>query len=137
LFLFIFESIGTSELILIGIIALVFLGPRRLPEMARKLGKIMADLRNTTNEFKETWEREVNFEEEAKALRIDEDDMPQPRTAAPEMLGAAAIAAPAVKEVDAARFDEVVPPAPNGTGPEGPTEPEPADNSLSEKKNWL
>jgi sec-independent protein translocase protein TatB len=67
--LFIFESIGTQELILIGIVALVFLGPRRMPEMARKMGKLMSDFRNTTNEFKSTWEREVNFEEEDRAMR--------------------------------------------------------------------
>ena len=68
MFLFIFESIGTSELILIGIVALIFLGPRKMPEYARKIGKLMADFRSTTNEFKETWEREVNFDEEAKAF---------------------------------------------------------------------
>jgi len=81
LFLFIFESIGTQELILIGIVALIFLGPRRMPEMARKLGKLMSDFRNTTNEFKSTWEREVNFEEEARALRTgDLSTQPVART---------------------------------------------------------
>jgi sec-independent protein translocase protein TatB len=50
-FLFILESIGTSELILIGIIALIFLGPRKLPQIAKTIGKTMADFRNTTNEF--------------------------------------------------------------------------------------
>jgi len=69
LYLFIFESIGPQELILIGIVALIFFGPRRLPEMAKKLGKVMADFRNTTNEFKSTWEREVNFDEEERALK--------------------------------------------------------------------
>ena len=39
--LFIFESIGTSELLLVGIVALIFLGPRKLPELAKKAGKIM------------------------------------------------------------------------------------------------
>jgi len=68
-FLFILESIGTSELILIGIIALIFLGPRKLPQIAKTIGKTMADFRNTTNEFKSTWEREVNFEEETQAFR--------------------------------------------------------------------
>jgi sec-independent protein translocase protein TatB len=77
LFLFIFESIGTQELILIGIVALIFLGPRRMPEMARKIGKIMSDFRNTTNEFKSTWEREVNFAEEERALRTG-DLSPEP-----------------------------------------------------------
>lgn len=57
---------------MIGLAALIFLGPRRLPEFARKAGKMMADFRATTNEFKETWEREVNFEEETKALRIQD-----------------------------------------------------------------
>ena len=66
MFLFIFESIGTQELLLIGIVALIFLGPRRMPEMARKLGKIMSDFKNTTSEFKSTWEREVNFEKDSK-----------------------------------------------------------------------
>ena len=75
MFLFILESIGTSELILIGIIALIFLGPRKLPQIARTIGKTMADFRSTTNEFKSTWEREVNFEEEAQALRTG--DLPQ------------------------------------------------------------
>jgi Tat protein translocase TatB subunit len=71
LFLLIFESIGTSELVLIGIIALIFLGPRKMPEIARKIGKIMTEFRSTTQDFKSTWEKEVNFEEEAKALKID------------------------------------------------------------------
>jgi len=56
---------------MIGIVALIFLGPRRLPEIARKAGKIMSELRGTANEFKQTWEKEVDFEEETKALKID------------------------------------------------------------------
>lgn len=63
MYLFILESIGTSELILIGIVALIVFGPRKLPQMARTIGKTMADFRKTTNDFKSTWEKEVNFEE--------------------------------------------------------------------------
>jgi sec-independent protein translocase protein TatA len=64
LFLFILESIGTPELILIAIVALIVLGPRKLPQMAKSIGKTMAEFRNATNEFKTTWEREVAFEDE-------------------------------------------------------------------------
>lgn len=64
MFLLILESIGTSELILIAAVALIVFGPRKLPEMAKKLGKTMAEFRNATNEFKTTWEREVAFEDE-------------------------------------------------------------------------
>mgnify|MGYP001156648877 CR=1 FL=1 len=137
MFLFIFESIGTSELILIGIIALIFLGPRKLPELARILGKIMADLRNTTNEFKDTWEREVNFEEETKAFRIDDiDEKTEPRKT-PPALEKAAISAPAVKEIDASRFDDAIPAGENGSKAQSSPEKEPSDSSLSEKRDWL
>lgn len=67
-YLFILESIGTSELILIGLIALIVLGPRKLPQMARTIGKTMAELRRSTNDFKATWEREVNFDEEKRDI---------------------------------------------------------------------
>jgi sec-independent protein translocase protein TatA len=63
LFLFIGESLGMQELIFIGIIALIVFGPRKLPQMARTIGKAMAEFRKATNEFKETWEKEVDFDE--------------------------------------------------------------------------
>jgi len=80
-YLFIFESIGTQELILIGIIAMIFLGPRKLPEYAKKIGKMMAEFRGTAQDFRTTWEREVNFEEEAEAIRSGElrETKPIPR----------------------------------------------------------
>jgi sec-independent protein translocase protein TatB len=110
LVLFIFESIGTQELLLIGIVALIFLGPRRMPEMARKLGKMMADFRNVTSEFKSTWEKEVNFEHEAEAMKtgkLPEDSQPVPRENS--ILPAAAgendnFASPEIKSVDPAIF---------------------------------
>ncbi len=63
MYLFILESIGTSELILIAIVALIVFGPRKLPQIARTIGKTMADFRKTTDDFKSTWEKEVNFED--------------------------------------------------------------------------
>ena len=94
---FIFQSIGSQELILIGIIALIFLGPRKLPEYARKIAKVMADLRSTTSEFRTTWEREVNFEEEASALKLEKiEEEARAKIKAPP---ADALAAPSIREV--------------------------------------
>lgn len=137
MFLFIFESIGTSELVLIGIVALIFLGPRKMPEMARKIGKMMNEFRSTTNDFKETWQREVNFEEEAKAFSLDELEAPTvPRTkeiATPEVneVEETEPLAPAIRSIDPASFNTDIP-AVN-------TEPEPAEPAFDEndKKNWL
>ena len=69
MYLFILESIGTSELILIGIVALLIFGPRKLPQMAKTVGKMMAEFRGATNEFKNTWQREASFEEETNQIK--------------------------------------------------------------------
>ena len=141
MFLFIFESIGTSELILIGVIALIFLGPRKMPEYAKKIGKLMADFRSTTNEFKETWEREVNFDEEAKAFRIDDEPPAFPVSRVPSIdtkTKPDELPAPSVTEADPERFAE----APTADLPDnGPAEQDQlaiaADETLNDKKNWL
>mgnify|MGYP005843659153 CR=1 FL=1 len=41
----IFSNIGITELIFILLLALLVVGPERLPELARKLGKMLRDLR--------------------------------------------------------------------------------------------
>lgn len=61
-YLFIFESIGTSELMLIGLVALIVFGPRKIPELARTIGKVMTEFRSSTDDFKRTWEREAGIE---------------------------------------------------------------------------
>jgi Tat protein translocase TatB subunit len=111
LFLFILESIGTSELILIGIVALIFLGPRKLPEIAKKVGKITAEFRGTAAEFKETWKREVNFEEEAKAFKFDDLDSPDSDTDTETNLDPSGVpvAAPGIRELDDAELDSLMP----------------------------
>jgi Tat protein translocase TatB subunit len=71
LYLFILESIGTSELLLIGLIALIVFGPRKLPQFARTIGKTMAEFKRAGQEFRSTWEREVTLEEEEKIFFKD------------------------------------------------------------------
>jgi Tat protein translocase TatB subunit len=71
LYLLILESIGTSELLLIGLIALIVFGPRKLPQMAKTIGKTMAEFRRAGQEFRTTWEREVTLEEEEKIFIQD------------------------------------------------------------------
>lgn len=43
--------------------ALVFFGPRKLPQLSRTLGKNIAEFRRASEDFKRTWEREVALEE--------------------------------------------------------------------------
>ena len=136
MFLFIFESIGTSELILVGIIALIFLGPRKLPDIARKAGKIMSDLRNTTNDFKSTWEREVNFEVEEKALKTGEvEEKPGNRVVSIIEEPASDIPSPAIKQINKEFFDKARPKADSDEKEVAETSNQ--ENDLSDKRNWL
>ncbi len=55
-----FFNIGTAELILIFVSALIVVGPRRLPEVGRSLGKIINDLRKMSQEFTAQMTQEMN-----------------------------------------------------------------------------
>ena len=141
MYLFIFESIGTSELLLIGIIALIFLGPRRMPEIARKIGKIMAEFRTTTQEFKSTWEREVNFEEEAKAFNVDiledehirERDQALKESDSPEN----SIGAPMIREIDKESFEKPAAASTNSNQSKNDENEVEEVDVLSDKRTWL
>jgi sec-independent protein translocase protein TatB len=56
-------SLADTIIILIG--ALVLFGPKKLPELARQLGKIMGELRRASNEFKFQMEEELRMSEAA------------------------------------------------------------------------
>ncbi len=144
-YLFIFESIGTQELILIGIIAMIFLGPRKLPEYAQKIGKMMAEFRGTAQDFRSTWEREVNFEEEAEALRSGElnETKPVARIKPSAEAADATVTAPdekpepMIRTIDKDAFDELREIKDMDTdAPESPNTPD-AGKLSAEKRNWL
>ena len=58
-------GIGMPELIIIMVIALIVLGPSKLPELARAIGKGMAEFRKATQEIKES----LNVEEDLREVK--------------------------------------------------------------------
>jgi sec-independent protein translocase protein TatA len=58
-------SVGTPEILLILIIALLLFGPRKLPELGKSLGRAIREFKRASTELQETLEREV---EEVKRL---------------------------------------------------------------------
>ena len=72
MFLLILDSVGNSELLVILAAALIFFGPRRLPQLSRQIGKSLTEFRRASEDFKRTWEREVNLD--------DSDKGTEPRT---------------------------------------------------------
>jgi len=55
----IMNNIGTSELIVILIIALLVFGPKKLPEIARSIGRGIFKLKQEFNNLKDTMDEEV------------------------------------------------------------------------------
>ena len=77
-----FGPIGMPEMIVIGIIALLIFGPRKLPELGKSLGKSIAEFKRASNELKNTLEDEIRSEELQNARRTAEIPVP-PSSAAP------------------------------------------------------
>jgi sec-independent protein translocase protein TatB len=59
-------NIGTGELLFILLLALLVLGPRRIPEVARTLGRAARELRAISDEFTRALTREVEAAERAE-----------------------------------------------------------------------
>lgn len=67
-----FQSIGPGELMTIGLIALIVFGPHRLPDMARKIGGYVRDLRAAASEIRQGLDAEVrSLKEPLDAVRQD------------------------------------------------------------------
>ena len=57
-------GLGMGEVLLILVIALVVFGPRKLPELGKSLGQAMSQFRCASEDFKRTWEQEVETEKD-------------------------------------------------------------------------
>jgi Tat protein translocase TatB subunit len=61
-------GIGMPELLLILAIALIVVGPKKLPELARALGRGIAEFKKATNELKESLETNADFSDLKKSF---------------------------------------------------------------------
>ncbi|HWC14465.1 MAG TPA: Sec-independent protein translocase protein TatB [Actinomycetota bacterium] len=64
-------QIGPLEVLLVGVIALIVFGPQRLPEIARSVGRAVAEFRRQASDLREEF---------SSGLEADdvEDEMPLP-----------------------------------------------------------
>jgi len=67
-------GIGLPELIIILVVALIVFGPKKLPDLARSLGKGIAEFKKTTEDFKSTIDNDLKVD-------LDREDInPPPKT---------------------------------------------------------
>jgi sec-independent protein translocase protein TatB len=72
------ECMSFSETIFLFVLALVIFGPKKLPEIARQAGRLLAELRRASNEFKSQIETEIaHLEVEKKQTILPPSAPPQ------------------------------------------------------------
>lgn len=72
-------GIGMQEIMLICVIALIVVGPKRLPEMAKALGKGYGEFRRAFEDMKRSVQTDLQTEEIRRSLL----DLPPPQAPAP------------------------------------------------------
>ena len=144
MFLFILENLGTQELILIAGLALIIFGPRKLPDIVKTISKTIAQFKNATNEFKSTWEKEVEFDEVEKVNEnlihpTTENSIANKSEIETVSESTTQLAKPPSPEIKELSLEEVERIFKNKKNPETTTQPEePAiETPVFAKRDWL
>ncbi|HLF85852.1 MAG TPA: twin-arginine translocase TatA/TatE family subunit [Nitrospiria bacterium] len=67
-------GIGIAEMALIMLIAIIVVGPEKLPEIAKAIGKVFSDIKKATEDVKDTISDETRkLAEAAKLNEIEEE----------------------------------------------------------------
>jgi Tat protein translocase TatB subunit len=109
-------NLGMPEMIFIFLLALVVVGPKRLPELARQLGKIVAEFKRASNEFKNQLETEmmnIELDERAKKQAEAAKTLPPDKPWEPSIL-------PPVGSVSRSGSEAISPPEADLAAPELP-----------------
>ena len=125
-------GIGPTELIVILVIALLVLGPTRLPELARALGKAMGEFRRATSDISEELENaRIMLEEETRrTAKASQPDARVSRTQRVEAKPAATAAGDAAAAAPTATEGATVAAAaPDAAATVEPASPHSADTS--------
>ena len=77
-------GIGMPEMLLIIAIALVVIGPKKLPDLAKSMGRAMREFKKATSEFKETMQIDNELTEVKKAFDDINEDVKQAVDLKPE-----------------------------------------------------
>ena len=73
-----FMSIGSSEILMIILVAVLVVGPNRIVEISRNIGKVMRAIRKTTAELTTAVTKEIELEEKDKQPPVDRANKEKP-----------------------------------------------------------
>ncbi len=115
------KRMSFSETIFLFFLALIIFGPKKLPEIARMVGKWMAEFRRASNEFKSQIEQEINNLEVENRRRTILPPSPAPEGTASRALNASPSAAsqPAASSTDSSTSPAGAPETPTALADPG------------------
>lgn len=70
-------GIGMPELIIIMVIALIVIGPNKLPDLAKSLGKGLAEFKKASNDFQRNIQEEARQEEVEQLIKNKQATNPE------------------------------------------------------------
>ena len=129
-------SVGTSEWIVLFVVVLIVVGPKRMPELARKLGRMMEMFRRAADEFKDqlmTMDQEKHTPPEPSgssgaAEPSDSYDNPYPDSSGyPGNEDQAAASSPDFSDKEGQAAGAAAEPLSDMPGPDGPSDAPAAD----------
>jgi TatA/E family protein of Tat protein translocase len=71
-------GLGMPEILVILAVALIVIGPKKLPELAKSLGKAIGEFRKATTDLKDSLMGEVEIEKEKPVFKYPTDTESQP-----------------------------------------------------------
>ena len=71
-------NMGMPELIIILVIALIVIGPKKLPDLAKALGKGMAEFKKATREIKESLDLDEDYQDMKRGLADTVSELNEP-----------------------------------------------------------
>jgi sec-independent protein translocase protein TatB len=66
-------GLGLSEILVIAVIAIVFIGPDQLPDVARTIGRFLNDIKRSTDSLKDDFKSQINLDLEERKREIFSD----------------------------------------------------------------
>jgi sec-independent protein translocase protein TatB len=91
-------GIGMQELLLILVIALIILGPKKLPDVAKSLGKALNEFKRATSDIKESLEVDHSLNTVKKSFDAMNDAQPVAGAPAPHGPSEATTPSPSPEE---------------------------------------
>jgi TatA/E family protein of Tat protein translocase len=130
-------GIGMPELILIAVVALIVLGPKKLPDLAKSLGRALREFKKATAELKETFQVDSEISEAKKAFSEFHSEVNktiQSEVEGPEKTAAAEPETPAALTEPTAAEPEALAVPPEAAAAATPAEPSAAEKLEELKK---